>query len=109
MTSVFDGLAGVLNGVFGAPVEIEPTGEAAYTVQGVFRREPIEVAGAEGEPVLILSPTLRVQRDAVPALDRGDIVRPSTAPGEVFRVANGQDTMSPASDGFAVYELELDE
>lgn len=105
MTSLFDGMAEVLSDVFGAPVAVEPVQGAGTDIQAVFRREPIEVEGDDGAPVLILSPTLQVSQSV--ALQRNDEVLPSVSPGERFRVANSQRTRSPASDGFVIYELEL--
>lgn len=108
MTSVFDGMAGVLNGVFGAPVVYQPAYGPAQTVQAVFRAEPIEVAGSDGHAVLIVAPTLRVQRNILPDIGRGDHVVPSVASarGKTFKVINMIPTASPAGDAFWVCELE---
>ncbi|PYG33119.1 hypothetical protein C8N36_102114 [Pelagimonas varians] len=97
----------MLGDVFGDRVDLEPSSGPATFVQGIFRREPIEVDGDDGAPVLILSPTLQVTRDQTVRLERGCEVLPSVAPGERFRVVNGQPTRSPASDAFVIYELEL--
>ena len=107
MSNAFDGIAGLLNGVFGKPVDVTPVSGSARTIQGVFRREPIEVADEEGAPVLILSPTLKVP--ATEVLKRGDIVEPSIAPGSRYEVMNNQASPSPASDRFVIYELEVAE
>lgn len=108
MTSIFDGMAGVLNGVFGAPVVYNPKVGAEQTVQAVFRAEPIEVAGTDGHAVVIMAPTLRVQRNLLPDIGRGDLVTPSvaSAQGKTFRVLNRLATASPSPDGFLVCELE---
>lgn len=107
MTSIFDGMAGVLNDTFGAPVTIQPaTGGGFITVQAVFRRDPVEVPAEDGEPVLILSPTLKLRRDQVPDIARGDLVTPTLTPGQQYRVVNTMPTGSPASDGFILCELE---
>lgn len=106
MTALFDGMAGVLNDVFGAPVIYTPDGGAPQSVQAVFRAAPIEVVDEEGHTVLILSPTIRVRRDLVPSIGRGDQVEPSIAPGRVYRVLNILPSGSPAADAFIVCELE---
>jgi hypothetical protein len=108
MSNAFDGVAGLLNGIFGKPVTVTPAlGGSPRTVRGVFRREPIEVAGEDGFPVLVLSPTLKVP--ATEDLKRGDIVEPSVEPGSRYEVMNGEPSPSPASDRFVIYELEVAE
>lgn len=107
MTGVFDGMAGVLSDVLGAPVTIQPIKTGGFsTVQAIFRKDPIEVPSEDGEPVLMLSPTLKVRRDLVPAIERGDLVEPTLTPGVQYRVVNTLPTGSPASDGFILCELE---
>lgn len=106
MTSLFDGMSGILSGMFGAPVAVQPVTGAPYTVQGVFRLTPIEVATEEGFAVLERRPTLQVQRDLA-RFARGDLVTPSIAGGAQYRVANAAPNVSPAADGFVLYELEL--
>lgn len=106
MTSVFDGMATALNGVFGADVTLTRlAGGAPETIRAVFRREPVEVAQQDGPDVIVAMPTLRVPVD-VAQLVMGDLVQTAIAPGETFRVANGRIAPSPAADGFVVYELE---
>lgn len=107
MTSIFDGMTGVLDGVFGAPVLVSVPGGGSHQVSGVFRREPTEVAGDDGEPVIISAPTLRIRRDAVREFGRGCEVRPSIEPGSVYRVVNQIQTASPAADGYLMVELEF--
>jgi hypothetical protein len=107
--SLFDGMAGVLTGVFGAPTTYRPKGDVARTVDAVCRNGPIEVTDAEGHTVMILSPTLRVRRDLAPELARGDIVLPSapvTMAGRTFEVINMLPSGSPAQDSFLIAELE---
>lgn len=99
-------MTGVLDAVFSAPVTITPVQGAAYDVSATFRKEPVDVAGDEGEPVLISAPTLRVRRDLASGLARGDEVRPSIAPGEVYRVVNHISDGSPAGDGYLLVALE---
>lgn len=104
--SIFDGMSGILNDVLGDPVIIHPSDALPTTVQAVFRREPIEVQSDEGEPILILAPTLKVRRDLVPNIARDDLVAPSIAPGQQYRVVNALPSGSPAADGFLICELE---
>jgi hypothetical protein len=106
MSHFFDGISGLLNDVFGDPVRVMRTGGDVETIQAVFRRDPIEVAGHDGLPVLILSPTLKVPETT--KLSRGDVVEPSIAPGERFVVQNGEPSPSPSADRLVVYELELE-
>lgn len=108
MTSVFDGMAGALNGVFGAPVTYRAAGGSpAVTLRGIFRRSPIEVAGEDGHPLWILNPTVRLHRSAVPDIRRGDLIQPSGHPGATYKIVNSPETASPAADGFVICELEL--
>ena len=100
-------MTGVLNQVFGAPVSVTVPGDTTYEVTGIFRLEPTEAAGADNEPVLISTPVLKIARNAVPGFGRGCEVRPSVAPGTVYRVVNQLPTSSPAADGFVMAELEL--
>ena len=104
MTSVFDGLAGVLNGVFGAPVVFTPQGGSSQTLKSMFRETPITVSGPDGGDVLIVAPTWRVPRDILTDVRRGDTI---TVPdGRVFKVLNQLPSGSPAQDAFVLYELE---
>lgn len=108
MSDVFNGMAGLLNGIFGKPVTVTPvSGGDARTIRGVFRREPMEIDGEDGFPVLVLSPALKVPETEM--LKRGDIVEPSAAPGSRYLVQNSQPSPSPASDRFVIYELEIAE
>jgi len=98
-------MAGLLNDVFGDPVTITPVNGASYELQAVFRREPLEVAGDDGVPVLILNPTLKVPEAT--KLSREDLVEPSIEPGKRYEVQSGEPSPSPAGDRFVFYELEL--
>lgn len=106
MTAIFDGLSGVLNSTFGAPVIHTPQGGVAVTIRAVFRAGPIEVATEDGGSVLITAPSLRVRLTDAPNIARGDTVAPSIAPGETFRVLNTWPSRSPAVDRFVLCELE---
>ena len=104
--NLFDGAAGTLSDIFGAPVTYTPPGGQAQIVQAVFRRAPVEIIGADGHPIWIMAPTLRVRRDVLPGIARGDLVQPSIDSGVTYRVVDRQRTVSAASDGFIVCELE---
>ena len=104
MTSVFDGMAGVINDVFGGIVRITPPVGASYELQAIFREDPVEVFDDDGRGVLLMSPSLSVRRPDAESIAKGDIVEPAT--GGRFRIAHGQPNGSPAADGFFIYELE---
>jgi hypothetical protein len=109
MTALFDGMAGILNSVFGAPALYTPLNSGVgLTVQGVFRSDPVEVIGADGHPVLITTPTFRVPRSFVAVIQKGDLVAPSVraAAGKTFKVLNHLPSGSPAGDAFFLCELE---
>jgi len=104
--SLFDGIAGVLTGVFGAPVLYTPAEGVPITVEARFRSQPIEVPDTDGNTVIILSPTLRVSRTVLPDIARGDLVQPEGEHGPIYRVLNRLPSGSPADDAFIVCELE---
>jgi hypothetical protein len=106
MSSVFEGMAGALNAVFGAPVTITRAGHAAVTLQAVFREMPIEQEAADGRPIVTITPTVRVPKDAIASLVLGDTVAPSTTPGRSFTVLQNFPGSSPATDAFVTYVLE---
>lgn len=101
--ALFDGMAGLLNDIFGDPVVYMPQGAASRTVASVFRRAPTEADGEDGHPILVLAPTWRVRSDLAPEVRRGDQIRPTD--GRLYEVLNVQHTGSPASDAFFVCEL----
>lgn len=104
MTGVFDGMAGVLNGVFGAPVLISPGGGAAISVRGVIRDREVTVAEADGSEVIAKLTTLSAQAGDVIALVKGDIVENSA--GRQWRVQYRAVSESPADDRFETFVLE---
>ena len=104
--SVFDGLAGALNSVFGAPVTITRAGQSAVAVQAVFREVPVEQEAADGRPFVTISPTLQVQKNAIAALAKGDLIAPSTTAGRTFKVLQKYPNASPAVDALVTYLLE---
>jgi hypothetical protein len=104
--SVFDGLTGVLNATFGAPVTITPEAGPPWTGLGQFRDSPVEDVAALGRPYGTSVWTLQIQRPLPEAAQRGAIVEPSIRPGESFRVLGVYRDRSPAADAYAVLELE---
>lgn len=104
MTSFFDGMAGLLNSVFGGSVSHTPPDGAPSILDGVFRQEPIEVPGEDGRDVLIMAPTLKVPADHVQGIVRGSRIDPGN--GKTYEVLNSQPLGSPASDGFVLFELQ---
>lgn len=105
MTSIFDGVSGILNDTLGAPVRYAPRMGEILNVHSVFRRTPIEVEGEDGTAVLIEAPTWRVRKgtlDPMPA--RGDQITPSD--GNTYAVISEHQTGSPAADAFVIYALE---
>lgn len=106
MASVFAGMAGVIGAVLGAPVTITRAGFAAVTLQAVFREMPVEQEGADGRVFASVSPVLKVQKTAIAALSKGDLVAPSTTGVRTFKVLQVFASASPASDGFVTYLLE---
>lgn len=104
MTSIFDGIAGLLSDVLGASVTYHPVAGAARDVQSVFREAPIEVEGADGQIVRIDAPTWRVQRDLVADPRRGDQI--TLSDGRAFTVQVVHRSGSPAADAFWVCEMQ---
>lgn len=105
MTRLFDGMSGLLSGVFGDPITFRPAIGLAVTVQSIFREAPIEIAGADGSPVLLTDPTWRVSRGQItPPPRTGD--RVETPDGRSWRIRSEHASGSPAADAFLLYELE---
>lgn len=104
MTGIFDGMAGVLNGVFGAPVAHLPVVGAPVTMRGIFREQPIEVADEDGRAILIIAPTLRVRKADAATIATRDEIEPGN--GKTYTVENRHPSGSPANDAFVIFELE---
>ena len=104
MTGLFDGVAGLLADVLGAPVTYTPAGGAPRTIQSLFREAPVEAIDADNHPALTVAPTWRVQRHLVPELAHGDRIQPGN--GRPYIVQNPHPSGSPAEDGFLICELE---
>lgn len=106
MTGIFDGMAGILTGVFGSTVQFAPRYGPMRDVAGVFRETPVEVTGADGQIVVIEAPTWRVPRDLVPEIRRDDLIRLEDA--RIFRITVVHKAASPARDAFLLCELHED-
>jgi len=104
--SVFDGLAGALATIFGAPVTITPERGLPATVQAILRENPREVMDNAGRPHWVDTPTLQVNKPIPDALAKGAIVTAASHPGVSFRVLGVYADRSPATDAFMVAELE---
>lgn len=104
MTGLFDGMAGVLNDMFGASVSHTPAGGATVQITGVFRLEQVRVADETGGEYLDMRPLLRVLPDVAAGLSRGGQIEPGD--GHAYKILARQPSGSPASDAFVVFELE---
>jgi hypothetical protein len=106
VTRLFDGMAGALTKIFGAPVTHVARPSGAVTVlQSVFRESPVEVLDSEGgQSVWGVSPTWRVAQPEAAGIARGDEIQPGN--GRTYRVLNRIAGGSPAADRFWMFELE---
>ena len=103
MTRLFNGLSGILAGAFGGTVQYAPQRGVLRDIGSVFREQPIEVTGADGQVVLIDAPTWRVERQLVPELARDDQIL--VLDGRLFKVTAVHRSGSPAEDAFVIAEL----
>ncbi|PTX38717.1 head-tail joining protein [Gemmobacter caeni] len=103
MTGLFDGVTGLLSGVFGGSVTFLPQVGEGRVVQSVFRETPVEVTGDDGGTVILNMPTWRVRKSDAVAV-RGDQIEVSD--GRRFIVGPGYISGSPAFDAFVTYRLE---
>lgn len=107
MSTIFDGMAGILAEVLGSPaITWLPEGLPPVPVQSVFRLAPIEVAGPDGEPVLAMTPVWRVPTDPDWPREprRGDLLQPGD--GHTYRLLSNHPSGSPAADKFLNFALE---
>ena len=104
MASIFDGMTGILDGVLGASLTVQPKDGAARTVQAIFREGPVVVLGQDGQEVTTVLPTLSGDRRLIGDLVRGGTVTPSN--GKTYRCLSALPSGSPAVDGRLVIELE---
>lgn len=104
MSGLFDGMAGMVAAVLGQPVTYLPKAGPPRAVLSVFRDQPVEATDSDGHPVLITSPSWRVQKHLVPELGKGDRIQPGN--GRSYIVLNVEPTGSPAADAAVICELE---
>lgn len=102
--SIFDGLSGLMTGVFGGSVLHMPQSGPARTVQAIFREPPIEIIGDDDHAVLDVAPVLRVPAPVADGIAVGDLVQPEN--GLIYRVVNRQPGNGPAIDAFTTFALE---
>ncbi|TJZ86155.1 head-tail joining protein [Paracoccus hibiscisoli] len=103
MTRLFDGMAGILAGVFGDRIRYQPAAGPEREVVSIFRAMPIEVTAADGQILRIDAPTWRVRANLVPELARGDRIELPTV-GR-FTVQVMHKSGSPAADAVVICEL----
>lgn len=103
MTSIFDGMAGLLNDVFGGPVVHAPSNGVPVTIHAVFRLKPIEELDSNGNAILLMDPTLSVPEPVASTISVGDEVTPES--GVTYRILNRHQTGSPAQDARVIFEL----
>lgn len=104
MTRIFDGIADILNGVFGDTVTVTPSGGSPTDVQGIFRDADVPVINESGVETISDFPTLVLHRtDAVPLIP-GGIVDPGN--GHTYLCVADMDGGSPDPRGFVTIQLE---
>lgn len=107
MSSLFDGISGLINDVFGSPMTYTTHWGASSEVRAILRHQPVDLVDDQGLRVRDLGPTLRARRCDLPDLRRGD--RITLPDGRAYEVAAVWPSGSPAADGFFVADLtELD-
>jgi len=104
--SFFDGMAGILNDVFGDPVVVTPPFGPPVTLQGMFRDSPVEDPAALGRPYGVDVFTVQLQKPLPAQVVRDARIEPSIRPGEAFRVLGIFSDRSPATDAFVIVEVE---
>lgn len=105
MTSIFNGMAGVINTVLGAPVTYAPPAGDPVSLHSIFRETPIEVATEEGGSVLTSGPSWQVRRDLISGVPAKGAVL-TTADGRQWKILNYLISRSVAVDAFYLCELE---
>jgi hypothetical protein len=103
--SVFDGMAGVLHDVFGAPVTVTPPNGPAFTVHAVLRQFSEMDSIVDGRTLRVHWATLEMPASA-PAVPVGATVTGTAVPGRVFRVLARVESTSPAADAPIRYDLQ---
>ena len=106
MPALFDGVTGLLNGVFGDPICHVGRNGIETTVQSVFRKTPVKVADNQGGEFLLSSPWWRVSQDALPERPReGDEI--AAPDGNRYRILNVWENGAAAADAHLICELEV--
>lgn len=103
MPSPFDGMAGALNGIFGASVTLSFSDGTFATARGVLRELPVEIELADGRIVPTTRPLLRLHRATAARLKGGDAV---TFGAKQFKVLVVRRSQSVAADALDFVELE---
>lgn len=103
MTSLFDGIAGLLNDTLGGPVLHTPKLGAPRIIKARFRRKPMEVLDLDGMSSLIHEPTLRVPNPVASTIASQDQITPEN--GDLYEVLNRHESGSPAVDAFVTFKL----
>ena len=98
-------MAGVLNDTFGGPVIWQNRHGGQQEIIGIFREQPVASADDADREILVIMPTLSVQRPLADEIERGDLI---IAPnGKTYRVLNRHPGGSPAADALVIIELEI--
>lgn len=104
MTRIFDGMASILNGVFGGTVFVTPNGGSQREIRGAIREKPVRILDAEGVEIETIEITLRALQADVSDLRRGDLIEAES--GKQYRYMSRHPSGSPASDASAIIQLE---
>lgn len=103
MSSLFDGFGSMLAEIFGDEVVHTPTGGAAVTITGRFRRKPIEVLDEDGVAILVYEPTLRVPEPVASTINPDGLIKPENAP--LYKVLSRHASGSPDAEGSVIFKL----
>lgn len=103
-TSLFNGMAGLLNGTFGGSVTIYPSGGGPVEIVAVVRSQAIDLASEYEEPIVGEMTVLKAQKSDVADLVKDDRVE---ADGRVYTVEHRVPASSPADDRFETFALEV--
>ena len=109
--SIFDGMAGLLNEVFGDPVTHRPAAGLPSVIRSVLREDPVNLAEEDGPAVIGTALVWKVPAPAAAAAEIADgdeIDGWAGGPfeGRTFRILNKVPAGSPAADRFILYMLE---
>lgn len=104
MSRIFDGIAGILTGVFGDTVTATPVGGSAGDIQGIFRDSDVPVLNDAGAETISPFPTIVMHRDDAAALIPGGLVEPGN--GSTYKCLAKMDGGSPDPRGLVTVQLE---